>query len=132
MQTSPEPADGLRGIGNTVSRYVKLLVEDTRLNVAEKLTRLLSAIALASLVTIITTVALVFVSIAVGIALSDMLTPLWAFVIVAGFYLLVLVLLITCRRVLLVNPIARFLSVLLLEAPKNPDGHDESTPISNR
>lgn len=132
MQTGPETADGLRGIGNTVSRYIKLLIEDTRLNVAEKLTRLLSAIALASLVTIVSTVALVFVSIAVAMALSAALTPLWAFVIVAGFYVLLLCVLVGLRRTLIVNPIARFLSTLLLEAPQATRSHDESTPVSEQ
>ncbi len=116
---------------SVVSRYLKLLVEDTRLNVAQKLTRLLSAIALASLLTIVSTVAMVFVSIAVGIALSDALTPLWSFVIVAGFYVVLLSLLVIFRKQLLVNPIARFLSVLLLDPPQNADNHAQSAPVSN-
>lgn len=122
---------GLAGIWQSVQTYIRLLIEDTRLNVAEKLTRLLSAVALASLMTIIFTVALVFVSIAVGIALAEILSPLWAFVIVAGFYLLLLVALVVFRTALIVNPIARFLSTILLDAPANtPHGHDEPTTLS--
>lgn len=126
-----ENTSSLSGISHIIGRYVKLLIEDTRLNVTEKLTRLLSAIALASLLTIIVTVALVFVSIAVGIALAQTLSPLWSFIIVAGFYIVLLIVLITCRKTLLVNPIARFLSNILLDPPANTETHhDQSAPLS--
>ncbi len=128
MDTHDNPGS-LSGIGQILSKYLKLLIEDTRLNVAEKLTRLLATIALASLLTIIVTVALVFVSIAVGIALA--LSPLWSFVIVAGFYIVLLIVLVACRKALLLNPIARFISSILLPAPsQNETGHDQSTPVS--
>lgn len=131
MEANGTQPTGLSAISQIVGKYVKLLVEDTRLNVAEKLTRLLATIALASLLTIIATVALVFISIAVGIALAETLSPLWSFVIVAGFYIALLVILVTCRRTLLVNPIARFISTILLPPPtKNDTGNDQSTTIS--
>ena len=127
-----ETTPGLSGISHIIGRYVKLLIEDTRLNVAEKLTRLLSTIALASLLTIIVTVALVFVSIAVGIALAESLSPLWSFIILAGFYIVLLIVLVTCRKTLLVNPVARFISSIMLDPPANTDTrHDnQSTPLS--
>lgn len=131
METNGTSPTGLSAISQIVGKYAKLLIEDTRLSIAEKLTRLLATIALASLLTIIATVALVFISIAVGIALAKSLSPLWSFVIVAGFYLSLLVILITCRRTLLVNPIARFISTILLPPPtKNDTGNDQSTPVS--
>ena len=124
MTSSDSTASTLQNLGAIISRYIKLLVEDTRLNVAEKLTRLLSAIALCSLLTIVGTVALVFISIAVGFALATVMSPLWAFIIVAGFYIAVLIILIACRTSLLVNPIARFISRLLLPAPQKPQNDD--------
>ena len=131
MTSSDNTATTMPTLGAIVGRYVKLLVEDTRLNVAEKLTRLLSAIALCSLLTIIGTAALVFISIAVGMALATVIAPLWAFIIVAGFYIAVLVILVTCRNALLVNPIARFISRLLLPAPQKPHTDvPQSAPIS--
>ena len=102
---------------SSISEYIRLLIEDTRLNVAEKLTRVLSAAALFLLLTILVTVALVFLSIAVSVALSVAMRPLWAFIIVAGFYVILLVVLIACRRTLIVDPIARFLSSILLDPP---------------
>lgn len=118
-------------ITSGISKYVSLLVEDTKLNVAEKLTRLLSAVALCSLLTIIVTVALVFISIAVGLALSHAFSPLWAFFCVAAFYVVLLAVLIIFRRSLLVNPIARFISVLLLDPPQEKTAKDaQSTSVS--
>ncbi len=126
-----ETPTGFSGISRIVSKYVKLLIEDARLNVTEKLTRLLSAIALASLLTIILTVAMVFVSIAIGIALAASLSPLWSFIIVAGFYIILLIVLVACRKALIVNPIARFLSTILLDPPATTESnHDQSTPVS--
>ena len=128
---SNETTNGIAGIGRIVGKYLSLLVEDTRLNVAEKLTRLLSTIALASLLTIIVTVAMVFVSIAVAFALAESLSPLWSFIIVAGFYIVLLIVLVACRKALLINPIARFLSSILLEPPtKKEPANDQSTTIS--
>lgn len=119
-------------LSESASTYIRLLVEDTKLNMVEKLTRLLSAIAMCSLLTILITAALVFISIAAGLALSTIIPPLWAFIIVAGFYIIVMILLICYRTRLLVNPIARFISRLLLDAPKtqNPESNDKSAPVS--
>lgn len=112
-------------LSDSARSYIRLLVEDTKLSVAEKLTRLLAAVAMCSLLTILITAALVFVSIAAGLALSTVIPPLWAFVIVAAFYILMMVLLLCFRTKLLVNPIARFISRLLLDAPQSSESNDK-------
>lgn len=117
-------------IAQTLGRYLKLLLEDTRLSLAEKLTRLLSAVALCALLTIVGTVALVFVSLAIGMALADAIDPLWSFVIVAGFYIILMVVLVLCRTSLLVNPIARFISRLVLPAPVKQNNDDKPASVS--
>lgn len=117
-------------LSESARNYVRLLVEDTKLSVVEKLTRLLAAIAMCSLLTILITAALVFISIAAGLALSTIIPPLWAFIIVAGFYIIVMVLLICFRTKLLVNPIARFISRLILDAPKTPESDDKPASVS--
>lgn len=126
-----ENKTGLSTISATIKQYLQLLVEDARLNVAEKLTRLLAGIALASLLSIIIILALLFASISAGLALSLVISPVWAFIIVAGFFLLLTVLLIVFRTQLLVNPIARYISRLLLPAPKpsKPDNDDKSASV---
>lgn len=131
MTNSEEKGSTATSLKDTLVRYATLLIEDTRLSVAEKLTRMMAAIALAAMLTILLTVALVFMSIAAGFALAEVMPPLWAFLIVGGIYFVMMIVLILCRESLIVNPIARFISRLILPAPKKAI-HDnaQSTPIS--
>lgn len=112
-----ERAEQVQGIMGNVHRYLKLLIEDTRLNVAEKLTRLMSAVAISAILLFMAVVTLVFLSLGISMALSEVMKPLWAFIIVAGFYLILCAVLIISRKQLIIDPIARFLSKLLLNPP---------------
>lgn len=117
---------------SAISRYVKLLVEDTRLGLAEKLTRLLSAIAVSATMVILALVAMVFISIGVGYVLMPVLSPVWAFLIVAAFYIILIGVLIIFKRQLVVDPIARFISSLLVEPPVKTVApqNDKPAPLS--
>ena len=64
---TPQETSSRPSLGDTVVRYLKLLVEDTRLSLAEKLTRLLSALAVCAIVIILATVAVVFITIGVSV-----------------------------------------------------------------
>ncbi len=108
-------------ISNTATRYIKLLLEDTRLNIAEKLTRLISAITVCALLLVFLIVALLFASLAAGYALSPYTGHLGAFLIVV---------LISCKRVFIVNPIARFISRLMLQAPTQEQANDKPASVS--
>ena len=101
MPQTDQPS-GISLLLRTISEYLKLLVEDARLNAAEKLTKLLSVCVLFVLLTL---------------ALSAAISPLWAFIIVTAFYLLLIVLVVTCRRSLIENPIARFITALIVKEP---------------
>ena len=116
-------------ISQTAIRYIKLLLEDTRLNVAEKLTRLISAITVCALLLVFFIVALLFASLAAGYALSTYMGSFGAFLVVASFYVVLAVVLIFCKRILIVNPIARFISRLLLEAPTQEQANDKPASI---
>ncbi len=130
-QSDPRSSSVTSAVMSTVSRYIKLLLEDTRLNVTEKLTRLLSALTVCALLLVLALATLLFLSLAAGQALADVMNPIWAYVIVASFYAVIAVVIFFCKTVLIVNPIARFLSRLLIEAPENTQVvHDQSTPVS--
>ena len=130
-QSDPRSSSVTSAVMSTVSRYIKLLLEDTRLNVTEKLTRLLSALTVCALLLVLALATLLFLSLAAGPALADVMNPIWAYVIVASFYAVIAVVIFFCKTVLIVNPIARFLSRLLIEAPENTQVvHDQSTPVS--
>ena len=130
-QSDPRSSSVTSAVMSTVSRYIKLLLEDTRLNVTEKLTRLLSALTVCALLLVLALATLLFLTLAAGQALADVMNPIWAYVIVASFYAVIAVVIFFCKTVLIVNPIARFLSRLLIEAPENTQVvHDQSTPVS--
>ena len=130
-QSDPRSSSVTSAVMSTVSRYIKLLLEDTRLNVTEKLTRLLSALTVCALLLVLALATLLFLSLAAGQALADVMNPILAYVIVASFYAVIAVVIFFCKTVLIVNPIARFLSRLLIEAPENTQVvHDQSTPVS--
>lgn len=64
-------------------------------------------------------VCLVFVSIGIGHLLATSIAPHLAYLIVAAFYLILFVTVIAMRRKLFVDPIARFMSRLLVEEPED-------------
>ena len=117
-----ETTSGLKALTAGVTRYVKLRLEDARLNAAEKLTLLLSALTFYALMIIVGMVALIFISIGVGHMLASTIShPMWAYVYIAGFYVILFVLLVVFRQKLIFDPIARFISRLIVEPPKEAE-----------
>lgn len=113
------------GLVATVTRYIKLLIEDTRLNAAEKLTQLLSAVALCSILVTIALVMLVFISLGVSMLITESLGMHWAFLIVAAVYAVLIAVIYLCRESLFVNPIARFISRLIITPPEKSQNNDD-------
>lgn len=127
---SAETKSSTAGLVDNVMKYLRLLVEDTKLNVAEKLTRLLAAVALCAVLLILGIVTLVYISMAVAWSLAVALSPVWSYIIVAGFFVLLLAVLIFFRKQLIENPIARFISRLLLDAPAPKDSQNDTSTLS--
>ncbi len=119
-----------RSLTSTIGKYIGLLIEDTRLSVAEKATRLVASMAFVAAVVIVSTIAMVFISLGVSMFLSEVLGPQWAFLIVSGFYVVVLVIIVAARRALFVDPIARYISRLIVTPPQNETNNDKPAPIS--
>jgi hypothetical protein len=65
----------------------------------------------------------VFISVGVGHLLATTIAPQLAYLIVALFYVVLLLVVCLMRRALFVDPIARFISKLLLDTPDN--SHEE-------
>ncbi len=101
-----------------VKRLGILYFEKARLKTTEKITILLSTIAFSAVIMALGIVCLVFVSIGIGHLLATSIAPHLAYLIVAAFYLILFVTVIALRRKLFVDPIARFMSRLLVEEPE--------------
>lgn len=97
-----------------VKTYIELNVENVKLTAAEKTVRLLSALALVSLIALFAMLALLFLSVAVADFIAESLGSGWAFSIVTGFYLLLMVIVVVFRRNLIINPVSRFITRLFL------------------
>lgn len=97
-----------------VLEYLKLNVDYAKLTVSDKLSALLASIAMILMLFLLATMALFFLAMAFAEWLSEDLGP-GAYVIVFGIYLVLIVLLVTLRVPLVTNPIARYISKLLLK-----------------
>ena len=110
-------------------RILKLRVELVRLTIAERLTRLFVSILSTALLIILGAFVLAFISTAAVDLLTEALPSWVASLIIAGVYVLVILVVYLLRRPLIINPIARFVSRLILEAPsipQTPQASDEN------
>lgn len=92
--------------------------ENACLKTTEKITILLSAVAFYAVAMALGLVALVFISIGIGHLLATTIAPHWAYLFIALFYVVLFVMTFVMRRQIFVNPIARFMSRLLVERPE--------------
>jgi len=116
-----------RTLWEQLRRLFNLEVENARLLVTEKLTRLLSAIAFYAIVAVIITCVTIYITIGVANLIMEYVEPHWAYMLVASFYLILLLLLITLRKQLIINPIARFLSTVILDPPASGPKNDKQS-----
>ncbi|MCM1449581.1 MAG: phage holin family protein [Clostridiales bacterium] len=98
-------------------RLFRLKVEDARFVLAVKLTKLLGAIVYLFVGFMIMLSMLAFIALAVGHCLSNYMEPVWAYMIIAAFYLILLCAIVVAKRFVIMDPIARFISKLIVEPP---------------
>lgn len=97
-------------------KYLKLQKEYTKLEITEKLSILLSALVLLSVVIILCMVALFYLSFALAYILDPLVGGLMvSFSIIAAFHLLLVLLVITFRKKLIINPMVNFIAGLFFE-----------------
>lgn len=114
-----KPKSNVQQLIENVKRLLLLQLDYARLTATEKLTVILSTVAIYALVVIFSTLSLVFLTLGVGHLLATTIAPHFAYLIVAGFYVLVLIVLLLFRKQIFINPISRFLSRLFLDPPKD-------------
>ena len=106
-----EKPNSFQAVFDSLKRLVTLQLDYARLTVAEKCTVLLSTIAFYSMAVALATLVLIFLSIGLGQLLTDTVIGKYA-------YIVLFVLLFVLRKRLIINPVARFMSKLLVEPPK--------------
>ena len=99
-------------------RLFNLKVEDARLVLAVKITRLLGAIVYLFIGFMLLLCLLGFLAVGVAQLLCEVMSPIGAYAIIAAFYLVLLCVIVMAKKQLIMNPIARFISRLIVEPPK--------------
>lgn len=95
---------------------LKLNVDYAKLTAVEKLTVLFTTVALAVISLVLVTAILFFLSLAIAWWIAEGIGIAWAYCILFGFYLLLLILIIVFRKRLIINPIAGFVSRLFFNS----------------
>lgn len=98
-----------------LKHYVGLQTEYVKLDVIEKVVRLLTVITVTAVLSILLVLMLIYLSFAAAYAMAPAVGEVGAFCIVAGVYLLLLMLLLIFRRRWIERPLVRFLASLFMQ-----------------
>lgn len=91
-----------------------LKYEYARLTLAEKLTMIFSMLILCLIGIFVSMISIFFLSVAISQWIAESIGVIWSSVIIAGFYLILLLLLVGFRKQLIINPVSKFISRLII------------------
>ena len=98
-----------------LKHYIGLQSEYLKLDMVEKIVRLLTVSAISIIISILLMLTLIYFSFAMAYALEPCMGLPWAFATVGGAYFLFLILCISFRHSWIERPLVRFLASLLME-----------------
>ena len=118
MFADDKSIENIRQLFLEFRKYLLLQKEYTKLEVTEKLSILLSTLILILLIIILGMMALFYLSFTIAYMLAPVVGGLFAsFSIIAGFCILLIILLYVFRKALIINPMVKFLASLFLSKP---------------
>lgn len=118
MFADDKSIENIRQLFLEFKKYLLLQKEYTKLEVTEKLSILLSTLILILLIIILGMMALFYLSFTIAYMLAPVVGGLFAsFSIIAGFCILLIILLYVFRKALIINPMVKFLASLFLSKP---------------
>ena len=115
MFSSDKNVETIGQLVEVLKHYIGLRSEYMKLDAADKVVRLLTALIIGSLLLALLALALIYLSFAAAFAMADYVGLAPAFCIVAGAYLLILVLFILIRHQWIEKPLVKFLASLLMQ-----------------
>ncbi len=98
-----------------LKHYIGLQNEYLRLDVIEKVVRLITALLIAGVVTLLIMIILIYLSFAAAYAIAPFTGYPLAFCIVAAFYIVLFLLFLAFRKNWVEKPLVKFLASLLME-----------------
>lgn len=114
MISSDKNIETIAQLVESLKHYVGVQSEFVKLDIIEKVVRLVTLTAMAFVAVLAVVMMLIYLSFAVAYALAPHTGYVGAFCIVAGFYLFLLILFVINRRKWVEKPLVRFLADLLL------------------
>lgn len=127
MFNNDKSIENLRQLFVEFKKYLSLQKEYTRLEVTEKLSVLLSMLIVILLTVILGMMALFYLSFTAAYLLAPIVGGITvSFSLLAVFYILLAILLISFRKQIVINPMVRFIAKLFLKASDN--SHTSNQP----
>ena len=114
MLSSDKNVETFAQLIETLKHYLGLQAEYVKLDVIDKVARLITAAALAIIFCFLLITVVLFASFAFAFWLEDFIGMGWSFVLVTAIHLLVFFMIIHYRKNLIEKPIVHFLAELLL------------------
>lgn len=119
MSETIPPTGKFQSVKSSLGKLVSLYVEGAKLTAVEKLTLFMSAAVVFFCGFILITFTVAFGAVAILDLLENALPPVASAGILAGIFLLLACLLFLLRKQLVVNPMTRFISKLIMDIGKN-------------
>ena len=113
--------DNIRSLWTEVKNYLELQKEYLKLDTAEKLSVLLSAVATVVLCVTFALAAILFIMVALTLLLAKVVGGVWSTVIMGGAMLLIIVIILIARKRWIVQPISRFIARLIVGEDEEED-----------
>lgn len=104
-------------LSENIKNLLNLLLTDLRLTATEKLSKLITTFAIVFIIGLLGLGVLLFLSYSMAAFFSTLMPEGFACMIVAGVYLLFIIIVIVFRRTLLETPVTKLMSKIILSEP---------------
>ncbi len=115
MLSSDKNVESIGQLVEVLKHYIGLQSEYMKLDVVDKVVRLVTALTMVCVLLVLLAISLIYLSFAAAYALASLVGMAWAFTIVAGVYIVILVTFFTFRHQWIEKPLVKFLTSLLMQ-----------------
>lgn len=115
MLNNQQSSNQFQDLYTAIKKFLALNIEYTKVKLIEKLSILLSTLLLLILILLLSSGALFYLFFALAFALESTLGSMaLSYTVISSLYLILIALLVVFRKQLIINPLVKFLSNLLL------------------
>lgn len=115
MFASDKNVETIGQLVEVLKHYIGLQTEFVKLDVVDKVVRLLTALTITVVLVGLLVIALIYLSFALAFGIGAYLGNVWGFSIVAGIYLFILIVFVVFRHQWIERPLVRFLASILMQ-----------------